>query len=845
MKTTRFISALLVPALFAACSDDMLDNQNIGNVPVENLVEGLTINVGLDKGGDATTRGTFAGSDEKGIFDKFYFEPDFSGSSDALVKTDNASIKGDQVGICLPNPVVGQGNVLTNVPFYIAGYQAALGTDGTENDPYSLVTDDNFYQIAENQQNNAAFESGATTTTKTNFDAAVAALKAGTEVTAGDADVSKAIFKSVSGVMTGDYVLYYPYNAEFTDMAKIPAVELSTIQAQGTFAASATATNDHVLGENLFAYSKVPFRVDGKQNAALNMNMTPAAYFFQFKLYTTGSSAVSLSAGKGIKLITVSTKDNAKAFAIKGNVSAGATNSFIADAETAVDMIGVETGDGEGATEIPVVTTATKNANALTAYLSTYAVPANLTGKDIVVKVYTKDGKVATFTKTAAGSAIKEGGTDYWNLDFNGVEFEEAEQFVYSEGTLEEALQNGGTVVLKTNITASKALTIAKETTINGEGYTITANGGLTISKNATVNCDVVIPAAKTLTVNANATINKVTNNGTVTLKENATKAGDGVVATITTLENNGTVTVNNYDVLKATTLNNNAVATTPATVSVLAKGSLDATLNNAAEVAAAGTVTKKEAGEVSIAGTAEGTINNEGTLTSTAETLPATLTINNKGSFDINEACSLNATLVNEGKVTIAASKVVNAYGAITNKGEIVNNGTFTLLGSCSLSNEGTISDLGVFSGLSRLTNVEGKDAHVIRTVEGEANFMPAVKESKITDIRIKGDVASATVINTTKTIYLSANLTLPLDNKSTLGKVVFEVANKTLIGNLSTTGIDVKVNGTIGAKSNVTVGGNITVEENVTLTGVPDSYTICDDIRGKGKVSGPIYVK
>lgn len=845
MKTTRFISALLVPALFAACSDDMLDNQNIGNVPVENLVEGLTINVGLDKGGDATTRGAFAGSADKGIFDKFYFEPAFDGSGN-LQKTNNAGVKGDQVGICLPNPVAGQGNVLTNVPFYIAGYQAAPETDGTVDNPYSLVaSNDDFYKIAGNQQSDAAFESGGTTeTTEANFTNAVTALKNGTAVTAGAADVSKAIFKSVSGVMTGDYVLYYPYNAGFTEMNEIPAVELSAIQTQTTLNNVTTATNNHVLGEHLFAYSKTPFKVDGKQNAALNMNMTPAAYFFQFKLYTTGT-AVSLNAGGEIKLITVSTKDNAKAFATEGNVSAGKTNSFIADAETAVDMIGVEVDGGNSGMTIPAATKDNRNSIALTAYLSTYAVPANLAGKEIKVKVYTKDGKVAEFDKKAEGAAaIREGRTDYWYLDFKDVKFDDAEQFVYSEQTLTDALTNGGTVVLKTNITASGALAIGEKTTINGEGYTITANGGLTISKDATLNCDVVIPESQTLAVNANATINKVTNNGDVTLKAGATKESEGVVATITTLENNGTVTVNAYDALKATTLNNNAVATTAASVTVEENGSLDATLNNAAEVAAAGTAAKKEAGSVSIAGNAVGTINNEGTLTSTAETLPEALTINNKGSFNIDGACSLNATLVNEGEVTIAASKAVNAYGAITNKGEIVNNGTFTLLGKCSLSNEGTISDLGVFSGLSRLENV-GEDAHVIRTVVGEANFMPAVSEPKITDIRIKTAVVSAIAINTEKTIYLSESLTLPLNNKSTLGKVVFEVANKTLIGNLSTTGIDVKVNGSIGAKSNVTVNGNITVAKNVTLTGDADSYTICDDIQGEGKVSGPIYVK
>lgn len=845
MKTTKIISALLVPALFAACSDDMLDSNNVGNVPAENLVEGLTINVGLDKGGDATTRGTFAGSSTKGIFDNFYFEPDFTGESSALVPTSNSAIKGDQVGICLPSPVAGQGTVLTNVPFYIAGYQATPDANGDANLPFSLVPSSNFYKIAESQQTNGAFEASAITTTKEKFVAAVGVLKAGTPaLEANVTDISKAIFKSVSGVMTGNYVLYYPYDKDFTDMTKIPAKPLNSIQKQTTLAAGTNGTNDHVLKDNLFAYSKAPFKVDGKKNAAQNMSMTPAAYFFQFKLYTTGS-AITLANSGEIKLITVSTKDDAKAFAIKGSVSAGTTNSFVPDAETAVDMIGVETGGNVKV--IPAATAENKNTNALTAYLSTYAIPANLTGKDIIVRVYTTTGKVAEFTKAAAGSNIKEGGTDYWNLDFNGVEFKDAEQLVYNESTLTTALAAGGTLVLKNNIDATSALTIGKEVTINGEGYTLTAGNGLTINKAAALNCNVTVPSTKTLTINAASTISKVINNGTVTLKAGASEAKDGVEVTITTLENSGLVTVNAYDKLNATTIENKAVKTTAASLTVMANGALAATtVNNAALVEEDENGDELEAGTISIAGTvANTTINNDGTLTSTAAELPATLKVNNDGDFNINETCNLLATLVNNGKIAIYSGKTVNARGAITNKGEIVNNGVFTLLGDCTLANSGTISDLGTFSGLSRLTNAAG--AKVIRTVQGVENFLPAINEPKITDIRIKTAIESKTAITTAKTIYLSESLTLPVDadKKSSLGKVIFEVANKTLIGNLSATGIDVEENGTIGANSNVTVDGDINVAKGKTLTGNAKSYTICNDITGTGTVSGPIYVK
>lgn len=841
MKTTKFISALLVPALLVACSDDMFDSNSVGNIPSENLVEGLTINVGFDASGDAATRGTFAGG-AKGIFDNFYFEPSFN-DEPALQTTDNSAIYGDQVGICLPNPVVGNGGVLTNVPFYIAGYQGAPDGDGNAVNPYSLVAKDNgFYRISDSQQEKAAFEESETTTTKNAFNSAVAALKAGGSVAEGKADISKAIFKTVAGVMTGDYVLYYPYNATFNSMGKIPAVQLKSIQTLEELAVD--AGTDNVLGSNLFAYSKTPFRVSGETNAAQDMSMAPAAYFFQFKLYTTGSE-ITLANDDEIKLITVSTKDDAQAFAIDGFVTAGATNSFTADAETAVDMIGVECGGGVKV--IPATTTAKKNTEALTAYLSTYAVKEKLAGKDIIVRVYTEKGKVATFTKTAAGSNIKEGSTDYWNLDFNGKTFEDAEQLVYNEETLTAALTTGGTLVLKNNIEANNALTLAKEVTIKGANYTITASEGLTINAASDLQCGVVIPANKTLTIKANSSINKVTNNGTVTMTGGTEEAN--LTATIATIENNGAITVGENQILNATTINNNAVKTTAASLTVEAKGSLVATaINNAAE-GKDEEDNKLEAAEITITGNvANTTINNAGALELNGAAMASTVTINNTGAFEINTAgvVALNATLVNDGTVEIASTASVNSYGTITNNNEITNNGVFTLLGSGTLQNNKLINDYGTFSGLSRLTNATG--AELIRSVEGWATFEPAIAEAKVTAVRINADVESEVAITTTKTIYLNNNLTLPVgsDKASSAGKIVFEkAAGATLKGYITASAMDVNQNGTIAATSNVTVTGDITIASNMKLTGEANSYTICNDIKGAGTTEGPIYVK
>ncbi len=842
MKTTKIISALLLPALFAACSDDTFEGNSIQNNEGQ-LVKDLSIITGINSGTDASTRSGFAGG-EKGFFDNFYFEPAFD--SNDLDLTDNSEIKGDQVGLCLPNPT-GNGNVLTNVPFYIAGYQATP-EEGKAAKIFSLERTNDFYNITGQEGSADAFDERGEANDQAKFEAMVTARKDAVPA-AGKVDITKSVFKTVAGVMTGNYILYSPFNKAFVDPTKpLPAVELKTIQTQTKAAIASTANiADHVLGINLFAYSKAPFKVDGTNNAAKEMSMTPAAYFFQFKIYTSGSEMDK--SDDPIKLITVATADDAKAFAKTGHVQAGATNSFIADATTAADMIGVDFGTNIKA--IPSATAETKNASALSVYLSTYPVKTALVGKDIVVKLYTEKGKVATITKAAAGSAIVEGGTDYWNIDLNGVKFEEADRLVYNKTTLEAELGGAaGTLIMKNDITTT-VTAIDHAFTIKGENYTLTLNNDITLNDKCNFECKTLIPAGKTLTVKKDATFATLDNKGTIAFGTDAT------TLTATTINNEGTITVSGKATLKATTINNKAVKATAAklTVEYTAadnQGTLMATtINNAA-----GVVNKNDAskttldGEIEINGAVANTkIVNAGTLKLEGLSLASTVTVENAGEFNIGkngQTTRLDATIVNDGSVNIISNSVADNYGKITNNGEITNNGVFTLLGSGQLINNGLISDLGTFSGLSRLTN--SADAQVIRAVDGLTNLTPALAEAKITAVRINGDVNTGTsAITTDKTIYLNANLTLPVaaDKVSTIGKIVFEGANKELTGNVKTNSIDVNNNATIKATSNVVVDGDITIAKSKTLTGEANSYTICNDIKGEGSKAGTIYVK
>ena len=849
MKTTKLISALLMPAMFVACSDDVFEGMNLENNLQTDLVENLSIAVGMDNG--VESRGEFAG-DHQYIFKNFYFTPDFTGTGDAFVPTNNIAIKGDQVGLCLPSAAA-NGSVVTNVPFYVAGYQA-VDADGVAS-VHTLSTNEDYAPFYDFEGvTTVAFETGAVeTTTKAKFNAAKGLLTGENYAGPGanNTDIQKAVFKSVSGVMKGNYILYYPYNANFVEQGKVPAVTLKSIQTQSTFATQATATTNHVAGyiteddvkkPTLFAYSKQPFAVEGGNSAAKNMSMTPAAYFFQFKIYTTAANALN----KTIKLITVTTEDDDKAFGINGYVSAGATqNSFAADETTAVDMIGVEV---SGQTSIPSATAENYKTTALTAYLSTYPVASKLAGKNIIVRLYDTEGKVATFTK-AAGSRIVEGGTDFWTLDLNGKEFVAAERLVYNEASLKAELGINpaatpipGTLVVKNSFPVASALTIPTGFTFNGADYAITFNNTVSISGSATFNT----------TVNANG-------NWTISGADKDHLAN----VTITTLNNKAELNVEDNSTLTVTTLNNGGATMDNAVlaynvINVKAKtaatdidGKLIATtINNVAGTKnSSNTKYITKAGQIDVRGIVENTtIENAGKL-SWYSTMGSTVTINNDATMVVAADQTLKGTIVNDGTITVANNvKFENA--TVTNNGTVTTDDAsiVTLIGSTAFENNGTVNDNGTFSGLSRLTN--GEAAKFIRKVTALTNLNAALAEEKLTAINIASAITAAEgyEIETEKTIILNANLTLPVaaGEKSTIKNIEFAAtAGATLIGNVTAESMTVSQDGTIGAESNVTVNGTITIAEDKTLTGADNSYTICNDIAGKGSVSGTIYVK
>lgn len=243
MKTKHLLTALVLPALFAACTEDAFENSaNNGNANLNGqLVElGKDFAVGLTRGGDeATTRTNWHyTSDVKGLYS---WLPRFSADGNsACVENIGFAWRGE----------TGDAKVRTNYKFELSGV-LAVG----ETKPETLICDD---ELA--VKNGYLFEKDATgcevevnsgvikllgfnTSTKKNdkeytsgikYDATTGAYTVGSysladalnadKLDEGDPYVRNGIFTTEnSTVFKGDYIVYFPYDPDFAEIDYLPA----------------------------------------------------------------------------------------------------------------------------------------------------------------------------------------------------------------------------------------------------------------------------------------------------------------------------------------------------------------------------------------------------------------------------------------------------------------------------------------------------------------------------------------------------------------------------------------------------------------------------------------------
>lgn len=854
----KFILSLLLPAALVACNNDEIANDFAVETPAGEIVENLMLNVSFDT--DVNSRGTYAGS-EKSLYSNFYLEPAWN--TKKLSLSDNFELKGNKLGFCLTNGA----NAITNLPFYIAGYGSTLAeTEGAQLSVYTFCPQDNtnadynkLYDLKLDATQKEAMSLHGDAG-KDAFDKAVSALgelEGNEALAAGELDLRKAILRTNAGVMTGEYVAYYPHNDEFVDPAGIPAVELDDLyeineEMPANESAALTAID---FNNKVFAVSQSKIAVDGG-NKSSSLTLSPLTSLFVVELYNSNKTAETEKTY--VKRVTV---ESEQGFILDGSVALNNLGAIVAKEEGTTDLVGIAFED----TEIAVNKEKGKGQFVAIPFYPNAAV------SDLVVTFYKSNGTAASVTiddvKTTNGKVLKI------SRDYAELEFEEVTRKVFTPGDLEDEVKTAGTLKLMTDITVSN-LTIAKDIVIEGNGKTLTltngtisnklvCNEGVTLALNgttvsndldvdklnltyATANKIVKHIKANELTVKEGSTVTLTDAEvGTLTIEKTAkltsTAAADKVVKAAT-INNSGTLelsegTEDAVNVMTATTaLNNKAGGVL--TVNAFAEMSAVSVTNDAAITTG---TNKAVAAEITVTGELDSeTITNNGELTWMSEEA-IDMTLNNAGTLKINETCALTGELNNTGTLTVAKDEVVTAAtGTLNvNAGNVTVNGTLNFSNTGKMEiNAGVVNSVGTVNGANYITVAEG--AEFIRTVNDYNNFVSALGTAniaaKFTGVRVAKAIEATAAVTATKKIYLAANLTL--DKASTLANVEVEGSDVTLTAKEASTiaSITIIKNAqlTVGANSVLEVTGTIT--NNGTYVHGTNVVVNCSDASGDG---------
>lgn len=243
MKTKHLLTALVLPALFAACTEDAFEssvNNNDANLNGQLVELGKDFAVGLTRGSDeaATRTNWHYTSDAKGLYS---WLPRFSADgTSACVESIGFAWRGE----------TGDAKVRTNYKFELSGV-LAVG----ETKPETLICDDelavkNGYLFKKDAtgcevavSSSAIQLLGFNKNTKKNddesfgkisYNSTTGAYTVGSytlaealdadELTEGDPYVRNGIFTTEnSTVFKGDYIVYFPYDPDFAEIDYLPA----------------------------------------------------------------------------------------------------------------------------------------------------------------------------------------------------------------------------------------------------------------------------------------------------------------------------------------------------------------------------------------------------------------------------------------------------------------------------------------------------------------------------------------------------------------------------------------------------------------------------------------------
>lgn len=267
MKTKLFLTALALPLVWGACSNDELISTDTPVQKGEMVEVGPNFVISATKGGNNST--TRAAWEKDGNYLNFLWQP--------IADADGTTAILDKIGLCwignAPSDVV-----YTNYEFVHAGW-LAKDEKAAEVDPCGGFVKNgyNFHNLG---FNTGALNNGDGAATDNDILAAVtptdgvpyAKITATTEnniKSETDYNLMSAFFKtSAQTLFGGDYIAYSPFNKDFKDQGHIQATSPVEFEVNLT----SDDTKFVHLGEAMFAYGYAPKLVGGTSASDFSFN---------------------------------------------------------------------------------------------------------------------------------------------------------------------------------------------------------------------------------------------------------------------------------------------------------------------------------------------------------------------------------------------------------------------------------------------------------------------------------------------------------------------------------------------------------------------------------------------
>lgn len=583
MKTKVFLTSFALAAMFAGCSEDEFTTDNAGVVTDQSgMIElGENFMIGAAGVDDPATRTHWGFNDEGGLTNVYMPIAVATGGNNTIaLASSTQSVLAPAIGLCWLGQTPGD-QVYTNYEFFHNGW-LGKGQEKAVFDPCDDAVLTNGWLYSDLQLKKAGKAGEEVAVDATGFTekngGKVSAADGKTSLVLAEMNLNSGVYKTCNkAIFGGQYIAYYPYNADFINAGTIPA------KSQVVF--NTLTENDAAnleIAENTFRYSNVA-EIDGG-DMAKGFGFNNLSGIVRLILKNKEDKAMAGNTAKITKVMLYSPSSSflkeVRLSASKIAAKATGTALYAETVETSKTIVAnLASGEHLGLAKGNATNAEAMKDNSGVLYLT--ALPTTV--KDLVVLAQNEDGKWAEATVGEITIPAGQGVNIVATMgDFKDV------YYAVDKATLNAAITKIGASATQQNpatieVLGDIELTADKEGTverINIPSWTIVTGDRLIVSEDmilglndyAAAKCDIVIEGQACCTDSKAAgklAVNGATIDGDLTVKAGGAKgkaAGNvifGGATSVATVTANSVVTsdgqinvLRNVDVFGDITLN-------------------------------------------------------------------------------------------------------------------------------------------------------------------------------------------------------------------------------------------------------------------------------------------------